>query len=323
MLFHVTITHSQQDCPGRRPEETPELIGPADRLEALGSKLSVTAHSVVWGASCILWAEPEHVAYALLEAASLESVEGYINALTPAGWATRVLPVFTLPGQLAAVRQLLAAPAPFVRPPPAPATEPPNDRDTDDTLNGLTGGDVEQAGHQPVNPQSVSSADRGPSPDSGAATGFFETPAALKGFGSPPRRPDQPDARSASVAPNNEPCSPSESSTVILQLGAQGMAAMRLVASAGPAYGSVFDVGEAGATLGRLPDNSICLTDGRLSRHHARIEFRDGGYWLSDLGSQNGTLVNNHLLSEARRLQAGDSIELGTTRLTVTLDPAD
>jgi pSer/pThr/pTyr-binding forkhead associated (FHA) protein len=98
---------------------------------------------------------------------------------------------------------------------------------------------------------------------------------------------------------------------------------MRLVASTGPAQGSVFDVGESGATLGRLPENSICFVDGRLSRHHARIEFRDGGYWLSDLASQNGTLINDRALTEAHRLQAGDSIELGTTRLTVVLDPED
>jgi ABC transport system ATP-binding/permease protein len=98
---------------------------------------------------------------------------------------------------------------------------------------------------------------------------------------------------------------------------------MRLVAITGPAQDSVFEVGEAGATLGRLPDNSICFIDGRLSRHHARIDFRDGGYWLSDLGSQNGTLVNDHPVTEAHRLQASDSIELGTTRLTVMLDPDD
>src|SRR5258708_5318846 len=86
MLFHVTLTPGQQDCPGRRPDEPPQLTGPADRLEALSNELSVTSHSVVWGASCILWAEPEHVAYALLEAASLEAVERYIDALTPTGW---------------------------------------------------------------------------------------------------------------------------------------------------------------------------------------------------------------------------------------------
>ena len=115
--------------------------------------------------------------------------------------------------------------------------------------------------------------------------------------------------------------SSAETTTVILEPAAQRLAGMRLMANSGPAQGSMFDVGSAGATLGRLPDNSICLTDGRLSRHHARIEFREGGFWLSDLGSQNGTLVNDRPLTETHRLQAGDSIELGTTRLTVILDP--
>jgi hypothetical protein len=300
MLFHITITHGQEDCPGRRPEEIPELIGSADRLEALGNELSVTSHSVVWGASCILWAEPEHVAYALLEAASLEAVERYIDALTPHGWATRALPVFTSLGQLDAVRQLLAAPAmSFVRAPPS-VSEPTDSRDTADTFPP----------------------DRGPIPDSGAVTRFIDGPAVMEGLGSSPPGPDQPEASSRSQAARG-PYAPSESSTVILEPKGQRLASLRLVASTGPAQGSVFDIGEAGATLGRLPENSICLTDGRLSRHHARIEFRDGGHWLSDLGSQNGTLVNDRPLTEAHRLQAGDSIELGTTRLTVMLDPDD
>ena len=300
MLFHVTITHSQEDCPGRRPDEIPELFGPAERLEAVGNEHLVTSHSVVWGASCILWAEPEHVAYALLEAASLEAVERYIDALTPPGWARRALPVFTLHSQLAAVRQLLAAPAnPFAQA-PAPVTEPDDNPDTSDTL--------------PF--------DRRPTPDSGAVTRFGARPTILEGLGSSPPRPDQPEATPRSGVAS-KPYAPSESSTVILEPKGQRLASLRLVASTGPSQGSVFDVGEAGATLGRLPENSICLTDGRLSRHHARIEFRDGGHWLSDLGSQNGTLVNDRPLTEAHRLQAGDSIELGTTRLTVVLDPDD
>src|SRR6266536_1290263 len=165
MLFHVTISHRQADCPGRRPAETPDLIGPAERLEALGDEFSVTSHSLVWGASCILWAEPEHVAYALLEAPSLEAVELYIDALTPAGWETRALPVFTVPGQLDTVRQVLSQPViPHVRPPavvaepvaeaePAPEAKPAaraeaaavaepalevDFADEDDTLKGLT-----------------------------------------------------------------------------------------------------------------------------------------------------------------------------------------
>jgi hypothetical protein len=357
------------------------LIGPAERLEELADELSVTAHSVLWSAACILWAEPEHVAYAVLEAGSVQAVERYIAALTPSGWTTRALPVFTLPGQLAAARQLLAAPAiPVVQPPvaePVPVAEPHDDRDTADTLEGLTVGSTEPeaAGDSPSPamdepaaestpppaspgtespelppdkwvtrliaspvtrptvahsdvpphpevPEPVAPPERGAIPDSGAVTRFVPRPAGLESLGSPESVPDLPQPI-AELVPPSEPYAPSESSTVILEPPPQRTVGVRLLARTGPAQDSAFDVGEAGATLGRLPDNSICLTDGRLSRHHARIEFRDGGYWLSDLGSQNGTLVNDSPVIGAHRLQAGDSIVLGTTRLTVMLDPDD
>ncbi len=291
MLFHVTVTHRQDDCPGRHPGESPWLIDSADRLEALANELSVTQHSLVWGAACILWAEPEHVAYALLEAANLEAIQHYTSALVPTGWTTRALPVFSLPSQLATVRELLAVPAV----PAVPVVEPqglvpeaPEVRDTADTLEGVTVGPQAESPHDepvdqrvtraipqpvvppPVTPPAAPPPDRPAIPDPSAVTRFVERPAVLQGFGS-------------------------ESSTVILEAKAQPTIGLRLVAVTGPAEGAVFEVGEAGATLGRLPDNSIYLTDGRLSRHHARIEFRDGGFWLSDLGSQNGTLVNDRL----------------------------
>ncbi len=467
MLFHVTISHRQADCPGRRPAETPDLIGPAERLEALGDEFSVTSHSLVWGASCILWAEPEHVAYALLEAPSLEAVELYIDALTPAGWETRALPVFTVPGQLDTVRQVLSQPViPHVRPPavvaepvaeaePAPEAKPAaraeaaavaepalevDFADEDDTLKGLTFAQlpdvppdttpepreqerpdqqvtramptpvvepsVAQAAERPDQqitreipqpvvpaaeppdqqitreipqpvvpaaeppdqqitraipvpvappaepadkqttreipqpvvppaepadkqvtreiPQPVAQSDRGSSPSSSAVTRFIERPAILESLAGAAQRPDEPEAPTPSVAPTDTgPIPFSEGSTVILDPATLPTPDMQLVANTGPAQGSVFEVGEAGATLGRLPDNSICLTNGRLSRHHAQIDFRDGAYWLTDLGSQNGTLVNDRPLTEPHRLRAGDSIELGTTRLTVILESDD
>ncbi len=367
MLFHVTISHSPEDCPGRRPDEPPDLINLEDRCAAPGDAHSVTAHSVVWGASCILWAEPEHVAYALLEAPNLDTVERYLAARIPAGWTMRPLPVFMLPSQLAAVRQVLAAPAmPSVQASVVP--ESPDDRDTDDTLTGLLadntdaagGGQVPQApsdearvvtlpptvephdeppGKQvtrpimqpvvvepvtpplPPPPAQPVAADPQPRPDFGAVTRFIERPAILEASGGLPSDVDQTGTRAASVAAD-EPRSSTATPTVILEPKSEGPG-LRLLASTGPSQGKTFEVAEDGATLGRLPENSICLTDGRLSRHHARIEFRDGGYWLSDLGSQNGTLVNDHALSEAHLLQAGDTIELGTTRLTVMLEPDD
>jgi pSer/pThr/pTyr-binding forkhead associated (FHA) protein len=154
---------------------------------------------------------------------------------------------------------------------------------------------------------------RPPTPDSGPVTRFIESPALVPH--------DLPEAGSERSLPGNDQPAFGDGSTVILEPGLQSIPTVRLVGTAGPAQGLVFEVGVAGATVGRVPESSICLTDGRLSRQHARIEFKDGGYWLSDLASQNGTLVNGRPLSEACRLRAGDSIELGTSRLTVMLDP--
>lgn len=64
--------------------------------------------------------------------------------------------------------------------------------------------------------------------------------------------------------------------------------------------------------LGRSPDATIRLTDAGVSRQHATIR-RDGSvFWLSDLGSANGSFVNDVAATTARALRHGDRIQLGT-----------
>jgi adenylate cyclase len=64
--------------------------------------------------------------------------------------------------------------------------------------------------------------------------------------------------------------------------------------------------------LGRSPDASIRLSDAGVSRQHATIR-RDGNlYWVSDLGSANGSFVNDVAVTTARALRHGDRIQLGT-----------
>src|SRR5919197_2453699 len=111
MLFHVTITHDATDCPGRRPGEPPELVGPSDKRAELARELRVTSHFVLWGASCLLWAQPEHVTYAVLEAEDVEAVLQYVPAITPPGWRSTAVPVWNLPSQFRLVRNVLMAAA--------------------------------------------------------------------------------------------------------------------------------------------------------------------------------------------------------------------
>jgi hypothetical protein len=69
-------------------------------------------------------------------------------------------------------------------------------------------------------------------------------------------------------------------------------------------------------TIGRAPDNTLVLRDGRASRHHARIDARRGSLVLSDLGSTNGSFVNDRRV-ESIALGEGDRIRIGTTSLII------
>jgi flagellar motor switch protein FliN len=65
-------------------------------------------------------------------------------------------------------------------------------------------------------------------------------------------------------------------------------------------------------TLGRNPENTLVLAANSVSKQHARLSYRDGDYYLEDLGSRMGTFVNKKRLSEhvPLRLQEGDQFSL-------------
>ena len=70
-----------------------------------------------------------------------------------------------------------------------------------------------------------------------------------------------------------------------------------------------YDVGR-GATLGR-GDVEIVLDDPFASTQHARIERQGGAVVLEDLGSTNGTYLNDELLRGPQPLHPGDRIRIG------------
>jgi hypothetical protein len=67
-------------------------------------------------------------------------------------------------------------------------------------------------------------------------------------------------------------------------------------------------------TIGRALDNDVIIDSAEVSRHHARIEVRDGQFHILDLDSTNGTAVNGQL-ADATRLNHGDTIAFGTVEL--------
>jgi pSer/pThr/pTyr-binding forkhead associated (FHA) protein len=77
--------------------------------------------------------------------------------------------------------------------------------------------------------------------------------------------------------------------------------------------------------LGKRPTNDLVISHQTLSASHAVVVFRDGGFWLTDLGSANGTFVNGMKVrfGEPRRLAEGDRVKLGAVALTVRFSSAE
>ena len=69
-------------------------------------------------------------------------------------------------------------------------------------------------------------------------------------------------------------------------------------------------------SIGRAPENGLVLSDGRVSRHHARINVRHRALVFTDLDSMNGSRVNGVRVSEVA-LGEGDRIEVGETVIVV------
>src|SRR5262245_10787525 len=75
-------------------------------------------------------------------------------------------------------------------------------------------------------------------------------------------------------------------------------------------------------TLGRAATNTIVLRDDMCSREHAEIFVTEGRWYLRDLGSLNGSRVNNQPIHSDFHLDPGDEVHLGRTRLLFVEDMA-
>ncbi len=67
---------------------------------------------------------------------------------------------------------------------------------------------------------------------------------------------------------------------------------------------------QAAATIGRLPDNAVQIDNLAVSGHHAKIYWDDGHYVIEDLGSLNGTYVNEKRVGKATLIH-GDQVKIG------------
>ena len=80
--------------------------------------------------------------------------------------------------------------------------------------------------------------------------------------------------------------------------------------------GTDFELNSSQVTIGRGGQNDIAIpSDEYASARHARLEPRQDGVWVQDLGSTNGTYLNGARLERPRRLTNGDVVRVGDTDL--------
>ena len=66
-------------------------------------------------------------------------------------------------------------------------------------------------------------------------------------------------------------------------------------------------------TIGRLANNTIAIDDTKSSRQNSLVFIKDGLYYIRDLKSRNGTIVNGEKIQKSQQLFAGDRIKVGNT----------
>lgn len=80
---------------------------------------------------------------------------------------------------------------------------------------------------------------------------------------------------------------------------------------------AVHELAEELITVGRIEENMIEIADISVSSRHAQLAKDDGDYVLRDLGSTNGTRVNNRELPEGEDIKLGDGDSIIFGKVTV------
>jgi pSer/pThr/pTyr-binding forkhead associated (FHA) protein len=83
----------------------------------------------------------------------------------------------------------------------------------------------------------------------------------------------------------------------------------------GPLAGRVYLLDKDSMVIGRHQNAEIVLDSKEISRQHARITRREHSFFIEDLGTTNGTLINGRRLVQPAPLTDGDSIQIGSSTL--------
>ena len=88
-----------------------------------------------------------------------------------------------------------------------------------------------------------------------------------------------------------------------------------LLITGGPLVGMTLTLGSAQITIGRSPNCIMVLEDEYVSGQHAMLSPQDGEWVIEDLGSRNGTFVDDERITQPTVVHPGTTIRIGQTTL--------
>ena len=98
--------------------------------------------------------------------------------------------------------------------------------------------------------------------------------------------------------------------------GAQGHLRVLASESTTAGMGTIFPLLPV-TRIGRAEHNTIVLEDAFVSAEHALLTRREKQWWLEDLNSRNGTLLNDLAITESTVVSAGDVFTIGSVQLKI------
>lgn len=87
----------------------------------------------------------------------------------------------------------------------------------------------------------------------------------------------------------------------------------QLRVTAGPLTGTRITLGDQTILIGRADDSTLVLTDDFASSRHARLTQREGRWYVEDLGSTNGTYLDQQRVQGPLAVAPGQPIRIGAT----------
>ncbi len=96
-----------------------------------------------------------------------------------------------------------------------------------------------------------------------------------------------------------------------------------LIVAEGPDKGRIYEWADGQTVIVGRESKDLRLSDGKASRQHARFKCEGGKWYVRDLASRHGTLVNKIKTEGKTALNDGDRVQIGRTHLVVARVPAE